>query len=159
MKKIYTLVAVLATTFAVNAQTPLNSNGNLETWPNALVEPSGWFMTSLLTSNKVERGTTGSHDGNYHLIIKSPSTGNTTPTINDFDATANTQYSMTYWYKSEPGANFRHWVQFRNNAGAITDYTGEGQPSENAPVDWPELLKISVVCAKLSEVAAKKNKE
>jgi len=139
MKKIYALVTILAASFAANAQTLLNTNGSLETWPTATVEPAGWYLTSKLTAGEVERGDTNSQDGNYHLIVKghTASTGNNTPTLQDIVVLPNETYTVSYYYKSDAGANYKHWIQFRDGANPSQNISVTGnpaQPSANLPV-------------------------
>lgn len=141
MKKFYSIVAIVAATISANAQTPLNTNGSLEDWPVATTEPAGWYMQSKLDSNLASRGTTGSQDGEYHLIIaQNPQpSGNNTITLQDIVVSPNSVYTVSFYYKSDVGANFKPWIQFRDATDtAIPVQNNPAQPADNYAVvsEW-----------------------
>lgn len=118
MKKFYTLALALIGSIAF-AQTPLNTNGSLENWPDATTAPEGWFMTqSLLNNGSIAKVTGDAADGDVSVKIASPSSNNYNVALADIEVTAGTQYTVTFWYKmGGDSARFRFWGQWRDGSG------------------------------------------
>ncbi len=147
MKKIYTLLALVAISASSFAQTNLIPNSNFEAWTGGL--PDGWFTTG----STVEQSTTIFHGGASSLGLTSPATGNKTisPTT-DTPVTQGVTYVFSGWYlDNDTNARFKFWNQFRTAAadtGANTlqaaeystdsaswqFFTAEGVPNATATV-------------------------
>lgn len=122
MKKIFTFLS-LAAAFAVNAQTNLMSNGDLETWTDPAAKPDGWFGMSAGSGKE----TTNVHGGlNSAKIV--PIAGSTPGNFSngnldypDVAASENTQYTVAYWIlDNDADARSRHWIQFRTASANIS---------------------------------------
>src|SRR5690606_3912083 len=118
MKKFYTLALALIGSVAL-AQTPLNTNGSLENWPDATTAPEGWFMNNdLLTNGSIAKVTGDAADGDVSVKIARPSSGNYQVGLADIEVTPGTEYPVTFWYKMGGDlARFRFWGQWRNGSG------------------------------------------
>lgn len=150
MKKIYSLVAVLAVTFAANAQTNLITNGSLEDWTDANTQATGWFMTGAnITSGAVSKQTDGAQDGTNYVSITTPASGNTNVSLQDLVVTPGETYTIKYWYKNDAGAKFKHWIQWRDASDTnISGFTGTNiQPDDyNAVASaWTQITLTTVV--------------
>lgn len=152
MKKIYTLLALVAISASGNAQTNLLPNSNFEAWTAGV--PDSWFTTG----STVAQNTTIFHGGLSSLGLTSPATGNKTisPTT-DTPVTATATYVFSGWYlDNDATSRFKYWNQFRTasadtganalQAGAYsTDspswqfFTAESVPNATATVARPGL--------------------
>ncbi len=151
MKKIYTLAIALFGVFAF-AQTPLNTNGSLETWTDGSVQADGWFMNAgLLADGVIERIEGNAQDGDISVKVTVPSSGNNQVGLADIEVEAGTEYTVTYWYKTgDDSARFRFWGQWRDANGAISVSDDPFQPSdyiETPSEDWTQLTVTSTAPA------------
>lgn len=151
MKKIYTLAIALigAVTFA---QTPLNTNGSLETWTDGSVQADGWFMNAnLLANGTITRVEGDAQDGDISVKVTSPSSSNNQVGLADIEVEAGTEYTVTYWYKTgDDSARFRFWGQWRDASGAINVSDDPFQPSDyiETPSNvWTQLTVTSTAPA------------
>lgn len=146
MKKIYTLAIALFGAFAI-AQTPLNTNGSLETWTDGSVQADGWFMNAgLLADGVIERIEGDAQDGDISVKLTSPATGNNQLGIADFPVTAGTEYTVTYWYKTGDSSKFRFWGQWRTDSAAISvsdDPFQAGTYMETPTQEWTKVTLTS----------------
>lgn len=141
MKKIYTFAVALISA-ATFAQTPLNTNGSLEDWPDATTAPTGWFIPNAsFTNGIVSKQTTGAQDGTNYVQVTAPATsGNNSVALSDITVTPGTSYTIKYWYKGT-NINFKHWAQWRTASGNIAPEGPEPfQPADNLPAvaEWTE---------------------
>lgn len=129
MKKIYSLITILAASFAVNAQTNLVPNGSFENWTTGV--PDNWtvFLANTTTGSIAE--STDFHDGAKSVKITAPAaTGNVQLKLTDFAVTPGVEYTFSFWYKDETdNARFRHWGVWRDNttANAEVPVTGTNE--------------------------------
>ncbi len=137
MKKFYTLLAAVVTT-ATFAQTPLNTNGSLENWPDETTQPEGWFMSNANLSGGIATKMTGeAQDGTTYVKLaqRSEASGNNNIGLQDVAVTPGQTYTISYWYKSESDTfNFKHWAQWRTAVGGgdnIAENVTTFQPSES----------------------------
>lgn len=150
MKKIYSLVAVLAVTLSASAQTNLITNGSLEDWADATTQAPGWFMnTTSITSGAVTKQTTGAQDGVNYVSITSPTSSNNNVSLQDLVVTPGETYTFKYWYKNEPNAKLKHWIQWRNDSGNIEGFADPIQPVEYNVVSstWTQVTVTAVAPA------------
>ncbi|MBA5792931.1 T9SS type A sorting domain-containing protein [Flavobacterium sp. xlx-214] len=134
MKKIYSLITILAASFAVNAQTALNTNGSLESWTDGTTQAAGWFMnTANLTSGIITKQTgANAQDGTVYVTLqaKSGTSGNNQVGLADITVTPGEEYTITYWVKGASAtSNFKHWGQWRDSSAAISGVTDDFQPA------------------------------
>lgn len=122
MKKLYTLLATVALSYAVNAQN-LITNGGFENWTAGA--PDSWTVTVPANGGSVTRETAAGniHGGTSSAKFTAPAgTGNVRAGVADFAVVAGHQYTLTYWYKDETdNAKGRHWGAWRTSSAAITD--------------------------------------
>lgn len=126
MKKIYSLLLLVAISATTNAQVNLMPNGDFEAWTAGV--PDAWFTTG----STVAQSTTIFHGGLSSLGLTSPASGNKTisPTT-DIPVTQGVTYVFSGWYlDNDANSRFRHWGQFRTatadtgaNALQATDYS------------------------------------
>lgn len=114
MKKIYSILGILALGTFANAQTNLLPNPGFETWTAGV--PDSWFTTGTT----VVQNTTDFHGGASSCGITAPAsaTGNKTisPTT-DTPIDVTKTYVFSGWYlDNTPNAKFKYWNQFRNTA-------------------------------------------
>lgn len=133
MKKIYTLVTILAASFAANAQTPLNIDGSLENWTDGTTQPTGWIITNANISGGIVTKQTGTdaQDGTIYVKLqaKSGSSGNNQLGIVDIPVTGGEEYAISYWIRSNgTSSNFKHWGQWRDNSAALNIPADEFRP-------------------------------
>lgn len=142
MKKIYTLAIALigALTFA---QTPLNTNGSLETWTDGTVQADGWFMSNTnLANGIIERIEGDAQDGDISVKIEARegTSGNNNGGLADVAVTPGETYTVSYWYKSDADIfNFKHWIQWR------TELNGGANVAENVDSFQPEDANVASV--------------
>lgn len=112
MKKLYSLLALVAISASVNAQTNLMANGDFETWTAGV--PDSWFTTG----STVAQSTTIFHGGASSLGLTSPASGNKTISqTTDIPVTQGVTYVFSGWYlDNDVNARFKFWNQFRNTA-------------------------------------------
>ncbi|MCX8532728.1 T9SS type A sorting domain-containing protein [Chryseobacterium luquanense] len=129
MKKIFTVLGIVAVATFANAQN-LITNPGFESWDATTTpaKPTGWTFVS----NTVEQGTGAAfvHGGNSSLKAVTEATGSLSSYI-DVPATANTTYTLGYWVlDNDANARGRVWVQARTATANLT-WTGVGnfQPS------------------------------
>ena len=149
MKKFYTAIAIVAMAFTVQAQTPLNENGSLETWADGTTSPDGWFFNnSLLSSGAIERIEGDAQDGDISVKIQSPDTKNNQAGLADIEVEAGETYTVSFWYKTEGYIKFRFWGQWRDDSDVMT--APEGDPFqiteyiEDSATEWTQLTITSV---------------
>lgn len=106
MKKIYTLVTILAASFAVNAQANLVINGDLETWTTN-TEPAN-FSPAPYTAD-VTKESTIIHGGSFSA--KHTAQASTTKIQTEVTGiVAGEEYTISYWYlDNDPNAKTRMW--------------------------------------------------
>ena len=131
MKKIYTLIATIAATVAVNAQTNLVTNGSFENWTSGSLDD--WNTVIPANGGSVTEETTDVQDGTKAVKLTAPAgTGNVSIKLADFPVIEGAEYTFSYWYKDETeDARFRHWGIWRDNdnnqeVGASTDLKPTG---------------------------------
>lgn len=130
MKKIYTLVTILAASFAVNAQTNLISNGSFENWTTG--NPDDWTVVIPANGGSVTESTDFQAGSKSAKITAPAGTGNVALRLADFAVVAGNDYTFSYWYKDETtNARMRHWGIWRDNTnnqevGASTDLKPTG---------------------------------
>ena len=151
MKKIYSLVAVLAATLSMNAQTALNVNGSLEDWTDATTQPSGWYISSTnLTNGIVVKSTDGAQDGVNYLKLQNQTaaSGRNEAALQDIAVTPGTSYTISYWYKSDGTSfNFKHWAQWRTVLGGgnnIEENITTFQPANSVAASVGQWVRIQV---------------
>lgn len=129
MKKLYTLTIALFGMFAF-AQTPLNTNGSLETWDDGTVSAEGWFMNAnLLANGTIERIEGDAADGSISVKVTSPSSSNNQVGLADIAVNEGEEYTVTFWYKAGSDAmRFRFWGQWRDDNNALTVSNDPFQP-------------------------------
>lgn len=134
MRKFYTLITIVAATFAAQAQTPLNVNGSLEDWADATTQPTGWFINQgLLTSGDVAKVTGGAQDGDNFVKIVAPTSSYNAAGLQDIPVEGGETYTISYYYKelNDGNARLRHWGQWREDASTNIDVSNDPfQPSE-----------------------------
>src|SRR5690606_31542498 len=127
MRKFYTLITIVAATFAAQAQTPLNVNGSLEDWADATTQPEGWFISnSNLTNGVAVKATGGAQDGDNFVRLqnRTQASGNNNLGLQDVAVTPGATYTVSYWYKSDSETfNFKHWIQWRTELGGGDNIT------------------------------------
>ncbi len=153
MKKIYTLAIALFGIFAF-AQTPLNTNGSLETWTDGTVQADGWFMNAnLLANGTIERIEGDAQDGDISVKVTSPSSSNNQVGLADIAVEAGEEYTVTFWYKSgDDVIRFRFWGQWRDDSGAIEVSGDPFQPGgttfiTDATDEWTQVTITSTAPA------------
>lgn len=142
MKKIYTLAIALFGVVAF-AQTPLNTNGSLETWTDGSVQAEGWFMSnSNLANGIIERIEGDAQDGDISVKIEARegTSGNNNGGLADVAVTPGETYTVSYWYKSDAETfNFKHWIQWR------TELNGGVNIAENVASFQPDDANVASV--------------
>ncbi len=153
MKKIFTILGMVAITATVSAQTNLIPNPGFESWTAGA--PDSWFIPTNAT---VAQSTTVMHSGASSLSLTAPSSSNRTisPTTDTTIDPAKT-YVFSGWYlDNDATARFRYWNQWRTATGdtgtnslQASDYstdspqwvffTAEGTPNATATVARPGL--------------------
>lgn len=129
MKKIFTILGIVAVAGMANAQN-LITNPGFESWDatSTPAKPTGWTFVS----NGVEQGTGAGfvRSGASSLKAVTAATGTLNSYI-DVPATPNTTYTLGYWIlDNDPNARGRVWVQARTATGSLTWTTpGNFQPS------------------------------
>lgn len=114
MKKIYSLVAVLAVTLSASAQNNMVPNGNLEVWTTD-TQPLN-FSPAPYTAN-VTKESTIVHGGSF--AAKHQAQATTTKIQNEVTGiVTGDEYTISYWYlDNDPNAKTRMW-SFWLKAGA-----------------------------------------
>lgn len=152
MKKIFTILSLIALGTFANAQTNLITNPGFETWTAGA--PNGWYATGITFT----QSTDPVKSGTYAAGVTSPATGNkTTNPSPDISITQGVTYVFSGWYlDNTTTARFKYWNQFRTasgdtgaNALQAADYstdspewkffTAEAQPNATATVARPGL--------------------
>jgi len=120
MKKLYTLLAFIAISASVNAQTNLMLNGDFESWTTDL--PDSWYTTG----STVAQSTTVFHGGASSLAFTSPASSNKTISqTNDIPVTQGATYVFSGWYlDNDVNSRFKYWNQFRTAPGTGGSDTG-----------------------------------
>lgn len=116
MKKIFTLLSVVALGISANAQTNLITNPDFESWDNSVTpaKPTGWTLVSATVSQE----STIFKSGSSSVKTVAPSSGNTSTYI-DINASENTAYTLGYWVlDNDANARGRVWVQARTTGSA-----------------------------------------
>lgn len=106
MKKIYTLVTIIAASFAANAQANLVQNGDLETWTTT-TEPAN-FSPAPYTANVTQESSI-KHGGAFSA--KHTAQSSTTKIQTEVTGiVAGEEYTISYWYlDNDPNARTRMW--------------------------------------------------
>ncbi len=122
MKKLYTLISLLAVSIASQAQVNLIPNSDFETFAAGV--PSSWFIPASTT---ISQGSgTNVYAGTSSCGVTSPATSNKTisPTA-DIPVTQGVTYVFSGWYlDNNANAKFKNWNQFRTLAGTGGADTG-----------------------------------
>ncbi len=145
MKKIYTLITIIAASFAANAQTNLIPNHSFEDWTAGV--PDDWTVSIPANGGTVEEETTDFQEGTKSAKITAPAgTGNVQLKLSDFAVEEGEEYTFTYWYKDEStDARFRHWGIWRDNTnnaevGASTDLKPTGYMPDTS--GWEQVAML-----------------
>ncbi|WLD23106.1 T9SS type A sorting domain-containing protein [Flavobacterium dauae] len=119
MKNFYTLITIIAASFAANAQANLIPNGSFENWTAG--ELDDWDIVIPTNGGSVVEESTDFHDGVKSVKITAPAgTGNVQLKLTDFPVTAGIEYTFSYWYKDESdNARIRHWGVWRDNVANV----------------------------------------
>lgn len=153
MKKLYTLLAFVAVSTSVNAQTNLIPNAGFETWTAGV--PDSWFIPASTT---IAQNTTVFHGGASSIGLTAPATSNKTisPTT-DTPVSLTATYVFSGWYlDNDVNAKFKNWNQFRTatadtganamqaaaystDSAAWQFFTAESVPNATATVARPGL--------------------
>lgn len=129
MRKIFTVLGIVAVSTIANAQN-LITNPGFESWDSSTTpaKPTGWTFVSA----GVEQGTGAAvvHNGTSSLKATAPASGTLNSYI-DITATPNTTYTLGYWIlDNDANARGRVWVQARTATANITwTSAGDFQPS------------------------------
>jgi len=113
MKKLYTLLSVVALSAAMNAQTNLVENGNLETWVSN-TEPANFapVVTPSINNFLTKEGTL-KHGGDFSARQQSVDASSSTQyfeTTELIDVIPGHSYTISYWYlDNSPTAKTRIW--------------------------------------------------
>ena len=120
MKKLYTLLAFLAMSNLLNAQTNLIPNAGFESWTAGI--PDSWFASATT----VTQNSTNVYSGSSSVAFTTPATGNRTISpATDIPVTQGVTYVFSGWYfDNEPNSRFKYWNQFRTAAGTTGTDTG-----------------------------------
>jgi len=117
MKKIYTLLSVVAISAAMNAQTNLVPNGGFEAWTEGV--PEGYTITPSANGGTVTQATlfANVHSGESSALMTAPAgTGNIKVAVNDIPVIVGHTYVFSYWFKDESdNAKARHWASWRSD--------------------------------------------
>ncbi|MEL1245607.1 T9SS type A sorting domain-containing protein [Flavobacterium sp. DGU11] len=136
MKKIYSLLSVIAlTAISANAQN-LVPNGTFEAWTAGA--PEGFTITQQnATTGSVtqESGAANVHGGASSAKVMAPAgTGHVRMAVTDIPVTGGHSYTFSYWFKDESdNARGRHWAAWRDN-----NNTTSPQLDNNADVLRPD---------------------
>lgn len=134
MKKLYTLLSVLALGASVNAQN-LVTNGGFETWTVATT-PDSWTVTLPANGGSVAKETVAAniHGGTGSLKVTAPAgTGNVRTAYTDIPVVAGHSYTFSYWVKDlTDNARGRHWASWRTASAQLTDNLDVLQPDYQA---------------------------
>lgn len=129
MKKIFTVLGIVAVATFANAQN-LITNPGFESWDATTTpaKPTGW--TFISTGVVQGTGAAFVHGGTSSLKAVTEATGTLNSYI-DVPATANTTYTLGYWIlDNDANARGRVWVQARSATGSVTWATpGNFQPA------------------------------
>lgn len=132
MKKLYTLLFVVASAITASAQTNLVANGDFEAWTEGA--PEGFVITPATAGGTVteETGTANVHSGDSSAKFTAPAgTGNIKAAVTDIPVTAGHTYTFSYWLKDESdNAKSRHWASWRAGTEQLTDNAEILQPTE-----------------------------
>jgi len=123
MKKLYTLLSVLALSASVNAQN-LVTNGGLETWTDATTPTN--FSPAPFTANVTQEATI-KHGGAFSAKHTTAATSSVKIQNETATVTPGTSYTISYWYlDNDPLARSRPWMYWIDGANAtITDTPSE----------------------------------
>lgn len=152
MKKIYTLVTILAASFAANAQVNMVTNGGLEVWTSA-TEPAN-FSPAPYTADVTQESTivrTGTYSAKH--------TAQTSTTKIQTEVTGIVEgegYTISYWYlDNDPNAKTRMWSfwlkegatpgTYTTLADNVTELRPSAYSTDNA--NWVE-KKVTLVAPK-----------
>ena len=129
MKKLYSLLALVAISTSVNAQVNLMTNGDFETWTAGV--PDSWFTTG----STVAQSTTIFHGGASSLGLTSPASGNKTISqTTDIPVTQGVTYVFSGWYlDNDTNSRFKFWNQFRNTADTGSNALQAADYSTDSP--------------------------
>ncbi|SFQ09028.1 T9SS type A sorting domain-containing protein [Flavobacterium akiainvivens] len=146
MKKLYTFLSAVAITAAVNAQTNIVVNGDMEEWTDA----NTLANFSTFTSNITQEATI-KHGGEYSVKQAAPTSGNF-PVQNDVTGIIpGHSYTISYWYlDNTTGARSRTWagwidsdggnngapLQLDDNADVLRVNTPDSYSTDNA--EWQQ---------------------
>lgn len=153
MKKFYTAIAIVAMAFTVQAQTPLNENGSLETWTDGTTSPEGWFFSNTdLVDGKVLKIEGDASDGDISVKAISPDSGRQDISMADIEGVdAGETYTISFSYKTGGETiKFRFWGQWRDDNGAIQlpeEEVNEFLPAgyiETAATEWASMTITAV---------------
>ncbi|MCW4468612.1 T9SS type A sorting domain-containing protein [Flavobacterium sp. MFBS3-15] len=130
MKKIYSLLSVVAlTAISANAQN-LVSNGGFEAWTDGA--PEGFTVTVPANGGSLtqETGAANINEGTSSAKFTAPAgTGNVKAAVTDIPVTPGHSYIFSYWVKDESdNAKGRHWASWRSGANQLTDNLDVLQP-------------------------------
>ncbi len=127
MKKIFTILGMVAVSATISAQTNLVTNGGFESWDNTATppKPTGW---SFISATGVTQETVNVHGGTSSVKNVAPASGNSSINI-DITALPSTTYTVGYWVlDNDANARGRHWIQARTASANIT-WSSPFQPS------------------------------
>ena len=126
MKKIFTILGVIAVSTVMNAQTNLLVNPGFETWTDTATKPDGWN-----SANGGSFENTTKHSGNNSIkLVPVSATVNANIGATDVTGEANTLYTVSYWVLDNvANSRGRHWIQFRTDTSNIAVSNSPFQPS------------------------------
>ncbi len=121
MKKVFTILGVVAMGACAFAQTNLIVNPGFENWTEG--KPDGWLT---LPASYAQESTV-KHGGDYSVVVTSAGSTQTLGAT-DIDVTAGVEYTYSGWYlDNDPSARMRYWGQWRDANGAMTAEVGMQQ--------------------------------
>ena len=128
MKKLYTLLAFVAISASVNAQTNLMLNSDFESWTAGV--PDSWFIPASTTLTQGSGA--NAHGGASSCGVTAPAPTGTATSANktisqttDIPVTQGVTYVFSGWYlDNTPNAQFKFWNQFRTAGGTTGTDTG-----------------------------------
>lgn len=117
MKKIYTLLSVLALTATVSAQTNLVQNGDLEVWTNPTT-PEGYVPVTSPSINNFLTQESGTIHGGSFSARHTSQTGTQSIEAPLVTVTPGQTYTISYWFlDNSPSARTRIWSSWLTQSG------------------------------------------
>lgn len=138
MKKIFTILGIVALGTVANAQVNLVTNPGFETWTDTTKAPDTWLYSSGMVG---AQSTTTIHSGASAASITSAS-GTSTLGASDIVVTEGKTYIYSAWYlDNTPNGRVRYWGQWRTASALLSDATLQ---QTDYSTDAPEWKQFSV---------------